>query len=152
MKDAPMAGYTDDSGKRIRGIEDFLLESGQYRTEEHRKMVIQDIRENWLSISCNYKFHGLLATSSIPEAVEYYKMFKTLVPEIKVTALFDPSIDNNGKGITKEDALKEIIEDYNTRYRQTFTIPTYGKMKRIFNIGWLIKSRMRELLIPRKNR
>lgn len=130
MKDAPMAGYTDDSGKRIRGIEDFLLESGQYRTEEHRKMVIQDIRENWLSISCNYKFHGLLATSSIPEAVEYYKMFKTLVPEIKVTALFDPSIDNNGKGITKEDALKEIIEDYNTRYRQTFTIPTYGKMKK----------------------
>lgn len=130
MKDAPMAGYTDDAGKRIRGIEDFLLESGQYRTEEHRKMVIQDIRENWLSISCNYKFHGLLATSSIPEAVEYYKMFKTLVPEIKVTALFDPSIDNNGKGITKEDALKEIIEDYNTRYRQTFTIPTYGKMKK----------------------
>lgn len=130
MKNAPMAGYTDDSGKRIRGIEDFLLESGQYRTEEHRKMVIQDIRENWISISCNYKFHGLLATSSIPEAVEYYKMFKTLVPEIKVTALFDPSIDNNGKGIAKEDALKDIIEDYDTRYRQTFTISTYGKMKK----------------------
>lgn len=37
MKDAPMAGYIDETGKRVRGIEDFLLESGQYRTEEHRK-------------------------------------------------------------------------------------------------------------------
>lgn len=130
LKDAPMAGYTDDAGKRVRGIEDYLLASGQYRTEEHRKMVIQDIRDNWISISHNYKFHGLLATASIPEAVEYYKLFKATVPEIKVTALFDPSIDNNGKGIAKEDALKEIIEDYNARYHQTFTIPTYGKMKK----------------------
>lgn len=130
MKDAPMAGYTDETGKRVRGIEEFLLESGQYRTEEHRKTVIQDIRENWLSISHNYKFHGLLATSSIPEAVEYYRLFKKLVPEIKVTALFDPNIDNNGKGIEKEDALKEIIEDYNARYKQTFAIPTYAKMKK----------------------
>lgn len=130
LKDAPMAGYTDDAGKRVRGIEDYLLASGQYRTEEHRKMVIQDIRDNWISISHNYKFHGLLATASIPETVEYYKLFKATVPEIKVTALFDPSIDNNGKGIAKEDALKEIIEDYNARYHQTFTIPTYGKMKK----------------------
>lgn len=130
MKDAPMAGYIDETGKRVRGIEDFLLESGQYRTEEHRKMVIQDICDNWISISHNYKFHGLLATASIPEAVEYYRLFKKLVPNIKVTALFDSSIDNNGKGIVKEDALKEIIEDYNARYKQTFTIPTYAKMKK----------------------
>lgn len=130
MKDAPMAGYIDETGKRVRGIEDFLLESGQYRTEEHRKMVIQDICDNWISISHNYKFHGLLATASIPEAVEYYRLFKKFVPNIKVTALFDSSIDNNGKGIVKEDALKEIIEDYNARYKQTFTIPTYAKMKK----------------------
>lgn len=134
MKDAPMAGYIDGSGKRVRGIEDFLLESGQYRTEEHRKTVVQDICDNWLSISHNYKFHGLLATASIPEAVEYYKLFKKhyeeSVPKIKVTALFDPSIDNNGKGIEKEDALREIIEDYNARYKQTFTIPTYARMKK----------------------
>lgn len=130
MKDAPMAGYIDETGKRVRGIEDFLLESGQYRTEEHRKMVIQDICDNWISISHNYKFHGLLATASIPEAVEYYRLFKKFVPNIKITALFDSSIDNNGKGIVKEDALKEIIEDYNARYKQTFTIPTYAKMKK----------------------
>lgn len=130
MNDVPMAGYTDETGKRVRGIEDFLLESGQYRTEEHHKTVIQDIRDNWIAISHNYKFHGLFATASIPEAVEYYRLFKKLAPEIKVTALFDPSIDNNGKGIEKEDALKEIIEDYNAIYKQSFSIPTYAKMKK----------------------
>lgn len=91
MKDAPMAGYIDETGKRVRGIEDFLLESGQYRTEEHRKMVIQDICDNWISISHNYKFHGLLATASIPEAVEYYRLFKKFVPNIKVPLCLIPA-------------------------------------------------------------
>ena len=50
---------------------------------------------------------------------------------MKVTCLFDPSIDNNGeRAIEKEDALIEIIEDYNKKYRQSFTIPTYAKMKK----------------------
>ena len=49
---------------------------------------------------------------------------------LKVTALFDPNIDNNGKGITKEEGLKEIVEDYNARYGQDFSIPTFAKMKK----------------------
>jgi type I restriction enzyme R subunit len=64
------------------------------------------------------KFHALFATSSIAEAIQYYKKIKFLKPEFKVTALFDPNIDNNGKGIFKEDALVEIITDYNKRYGQ----------------------------------
>lgn len=130
MNDVAMAGHYNASGKYIKGIEDELLKNGQYRTEEHQKMVVQDIVDNWITISHNYKFHGILATSSIPEATQYYKRFKEEKPELKVTALFDPSIDNNGKGIEKEDALIEIIEDYNKQYKQTFTIPTWGKMKK----------------------
>ena len=30
---------------------------------------------------------------------------------LKVTALFDPSIDNNGGAIFKEESLIEILED-----------------------------------------
>lgn len=52
-------------------------------------------------------------------------------PELKVTALFDPSIDNNGGVQFKEDGLVEIISDYNEKYSQDFTIPTFAKMKRI---------------------
>jgi type I restriction enzyme R subunit len=130
MNDVPMAGYENPDGTYVKGIEDFLLEKGQYRTEEHQKMVVQDILENWVTISHNYKFHGLFATSSISEAVQYYKRFKKEAPYLKVTALFDPSIDNNGTGIEKEEALCEIITDYNMRYGQTFALSTYGKMKK----------------------
>ena len=130
MKDVPMAGYRGADGKYISGIEDILLANGQYRTEEHQRMVVEDIKANWITISHNFKFHGIFATSSIPEAVQYYKRFKETVPNLQVTALFDPSIDNNGSGIAKEDALTEIISDYNARYGQTFTIPSYGKMKK----------------------
>lgn len=130
MKDVPMAGYIGADGKYVGGIEDILLNNGQYRTEGHQRMVIEDIKSNWITISHNYKFHGIFATSSIPEAVQYYKRFKEAAPDLQVTALFDPSIDNNGTGIEKEEALAELIADYNARYGQTFTIPTYGKMKK----------------------
>ena len=129
MNDVPMAGR--ETPKRyIKGIEDFLLENGQYRTDEHQEMVVKDILDNWLTISHNYKFHGLFATSSIPEAIQYYRRFKESGTGLRVTALFDPNIDNNEGGISKEDALVEIIEDYNQRYHQTFDLSSYGKMKK----------------------
>ena len=131
MNDVPMTYSAKGDGTFELGIEDYLRINGQYRTDEHRKKVVEDILENWTCISHNKKFHGLFATSSIPEAIEYYKLFKQLAPDLKVTCLFDPSIDNDGgQSLRKEDALKEIIEDYNQRYSQTFTIPTYGKMKK----------------------
>ena len=52
------------------------------------------------------------------------------MPSLKVTALFDPNIDNNGESQFKEDGLEEIINDYNLRYGQIFTIPTFYKMKK----------------------
>ena len=131
MNDVPMTYSAKGDGTFEQGIEDYLRINGQYRTDEHRKKVVEDILENWTCISHNKKFHGLFATSSIPEAIEYYNLFKELAPDLKVTCLFDPSIDNDGgQALKKEDALKEIVEDYNQRYSQTFTIPTYGKMKK----------------------
>ena len=130
MQDVPMAGYYENDGKYVCGIEDYLLENGQYRTDEHQKMVVSDILDNWVTISHAGKFHAIFATSSIREACQYYDRIKAADPAIKVTALFDPSIDNSGQyAIEKEDALVEIIEDYNARYKQTYTIPTWAKMK-----------------------
>ena len=129
MQDIPMAGYIQDDGSYVKGIEDYLPNS-QYRTEEHQEMVIKDILDNWIILSQGSKFHAIFATSSIPEALEYYHRFKKSGTEIKVTALFDPSIDNNGGAKLKEDGLKELIEDYNARYRQDYTIPSFAKMKK----------------------
>lgn len=124
-----MTGYTDDNGKYIKGIEDYLTKS-QYEREEHRKKVVEDILDNWITLSQNSKFHAILATSSITEAVEYYRLLKKTNSELKISALFDPHIDNNGEVKFKEDGLVEIIEDYNKQYEQDFTIPTHAKFKK----------------------
>lgn len=124
-----MAGHRDKSGKYIKGIEDFLP-SEQYERVEHQEMVLQDIRENWLRLSHDSKFHAIFATSSISEAIEYYRLFKKSYPDLKITALFDPNIDNNGGVKFKEDGLVEILEDYNARYEQDFTLATHGKFKK----------------------
>lgn len=129
MQEVPMAGYFAPSGDYVEGIEDNVPNS-QYRTKEHQKMVVTDILENWDILSQNGKFHAIFATSSIPEALEYYKLFKEAEKKLKVAALFDPSIDNNGGAKLKEDGLKEIVEDYNALYEQSFTLPTYAKMKK----------------------
>lgn len=125
----PMAGSFDGAGNYIQGIEDYLP-TNQYETDEHKRMVVKDILEQWQTLSHAGKFHAIFATHSIIEAIEYYRLLKTEAPELKVTALFDPSIDNNGHGIIKEDGLSEIILDYNKRYGQDFTIPTFAKMKK----------------------
>lgn len=124
-----MVGSYDKSGKYIKGIEDYIP-NAQYTTEEHVKTVIKDIEENWLTLSRNSKFHAIFATNSISEAIVYYRLFKEMMPSLKVTALFDPDIDNNGDSEFKEDGLEEIINDYNLRYGQIFTIATFNKMKK----------------------
>lgn len=125
----PMVGSFDSNGDYAKGIEDYLPNS-QYERKEHRDMVVKDINENWEVLSKNGKFHAILATSSISEAIQYYRLLKEKTPQLKITALFDPNIDNNGKGLNKEDGLKEIITDYNDRFEQSFTIPTFQKMKK----------------------
>ena len=124
-----MTGYREKSGKYINGIEDYLPRE-QYERYEHHKMVIQDILDNWLQLSHASKFHAIFASSSIPEAIEYYRLFRELKPDLKITALFDPNIDNNGGVKFKEDGLVEILEDYNARYKQDCTLATHGKFKK----------------------
>ena len=124
-----MAGHFDNKGKYIKGIEDYIPTT-QYQTKEHTTCVVQDILENWATLSHNSKFHAIFATSSIPEAIHYYRMIRKAKPELKVTALFDPTIDNNSGAIFKEEGLVEIIEDYNKQYNQDFKIPTFAKMKK----------------------
>lgn len=129
MQNVPMAGYRESNGTYVKGIEDYLPLS-QYHTEEHQAMVVKDITDNWMILSQNYKFHAIFATGSIPEAIEYYHRFKETAPDLKVTTLFDPSVDNNGGAKVKEDGLLELIEDYNRRYGQDFTAASFAKMKK----------------------
>lgn len=129
MREVPMAGSMDSLGNYTKGIEDYIPTS-QYETDEYRNEVVNDIFENWTTISHGGKFHAIFATSSIPEAITYYKLIKSLKPNFKVAALFDQNIDNNGGGTIKEDAIVEMLEEYNDRYGKRFTIPTFAKYKK----------------------
>ncbi len=124
-----MAGYINNAGKYVKGIEDFLTKS-QYERDEHKEKVVEDILDNWLTLSQDGKFHAILATSNIPEAIEYYRLIKGINSELKITALFDPNIDNGGNVKFKEDGLVEILEDYNEKYEQDFTLATHSKFKK----------------------
>lgn len=126
----PMASTWDDNDVRTKGIEDHLP-SSQYDNDNHRRAVASDIATHWVHLSRNSAFHAILATSSIPEAIEYYRIFRDEHPQLTVTALFDPNIDNTGDTqLFKEDGLVEILDDYNKRFRQSFTFSTHAEFKK----------------------
>ena len=131
LSDVPMAGSYDSSGKYRKGIEDYIP-MAQYTLQAHKENVVKDIVENWMTLSRGNKLHGIFATNSIPEAIEYYRLFKEAPIDLKVTALFDPSIDNEEGYAFKEDGLVEIIEDYNANFFQAdqFGLATWPKMKK----------------------
>lgn len=131
INDVTMADSTDAMGNRVRGIESYLPNT-QYTRSKHQENVVDDILANWTTLSHAGKFHALFATSSIPEAIIYYRLIKKAKPELKITALFDPNIDN-GEGETtefKEAGLVEIITDYNAHYDQKFEAATHAKFKK----------------------
>ncbi|UWP10872.1 HsdR family type I site-specific deoxyribonuclease [Collinsella stercoris] len=126
----PMGPMVDGAGNHIKGIEDFLTRAQYWPDTPHHGKVVEDVLRRFPVLSHGGKFHAILATSSIPEAIDYYRAFKREAPQMKVTALFDPSIDNDAGSTVKEDALVELIEDYNKAYDQEFTIPTWPAMKK----------------------
>lgn len=131
MNEIPMAGDFNDNGEYEKGIEDYIPKS-QYNNPIHREKVVESILENWKVISHNNEFSGILATSSIPEAIEYYRLLKNKNAQdiFKFTVLVDPNIDNNDGAIFKEDGLVEIIKDYNEIFDHHFSLSTTGTLKK----------------------
>lgn len=127
--DKPMAGYEDENGTYIKGIEDYLL-TKQYHSREHQEKVVENILENYQTLSHNSKFHAVFATSSINEAIEYYRLFKERNSGLKITALVDPNIDNTGEFKFKEDGLVEILEDYEKNFGLKYSLSSAGAFKK----------------------
>lgn len=129
-KQVPMAGYFNSSkNKYVMGIEDYIPNS-QFDDDSHRQTVVENILNNWITLSRNSKFHAILAASSIREAIEYYRLLKVNQIGLKVTALFDSNFDNPDDAIFKEEGLIEILQDYNKQFNQDFTIPKHAKFKK----------------------
>jgi type I restriction enzyme R subunit len=132
MNDVQMAGYRDASGEYQKGIEDHLP-NAQYNRHEHQKSVIEDIAKNWVTLSQGSKFHAIFATSSIQEALIYYRLAKAHCPDLKISALFDPHISDDDSGCDtafKTEGLEEILCDYNNTYGQNFDLGTHASFKK----------------------
>lgn len=133
MNEVAMAGSKDATGKYTKGIEDYVPKE-QYLTDAHQQKVVEDILQNWDVLSQANKFHAILATNSIAEAIDYYRRLKAAKPELKISALFDPNIDNDGGGdrgpTFKGDGLQEIMADYNARYGQDFDFAKHAQFKK----------------------
>ena len=125
----PMGVKENEDGSKEEGIEQYVPQS-QYKREEHRNAVIDDILGRWQTLSRGNMFHAMLATSSISEALLYYQMLKARNTGLKITLLVDPSDDNNGGDNFKLDSLMEILKDYNEMFGKSFTLPTYPQFKK----------------------
>ena len=128
MNEVPMAGKYDKDGKYQKGIEDYVP-NVQYQESEHVNAVIDDMLENWQRLSQGKKYHAIFATSSIPEAVNYYRLIKAKNSGLKLTALFDPNILNDEQGNEKEEWIAEILADYNAQFDTSFGYASYAKFK-----------------------
>lgn len=141
INDVPMAGFVDDLGNKILGIEDFIPSTQYERRDDkplenqHQYKVVEHILKNWKTCSVNSKFSAIFATSSILEACQYYQLFKQMMgknglPSLKITGIFDETVGNNTTAIPKEEALVEILTDYKNYFGQIFDIPNYQRFKK----------------------
>lgn len=121
--------YVDTDGETRHGVEHYLPKS-LYTQDIHHQAVAQHIVSNFERLSKNRKFHAILATQNIPEAIAYYDLFKAQYSSMNVVAVFDNNIDNSDEGIAREDALLEMLDDYNHKYQHSFQLSTYAKYKK----------------------
>ena len=120
--------YTEN-GKQMKGIEAYLPRD-IYECDKHHIAVANDIMKSREKLSKNGKFHAMLATKNIPEAIAYYKLFKKYHPSLNVVAVFDSNIDNSDGGIVREDAICEMLTDYNAKYGMSYKLANYAQYKK----------------------
>ena len=128
--EVPMAGTLLEDGTYQKGIEDYIKKDA-WENDKYQYSIVDNIKKNWRTLSRNNKFHAIFATSSIPEAISYYRKFREKYPDLKVTGLFDPTIDNasGDKALEKEDGIVEMLNDYNNWYSTNWDIARYAKFK-----------------------
>lgn len=129
--DMPMAYSIDIDGNRINGIEDYLP-NNQYSTNEYYRSVVEDISNSWTTLSRGSRFHAIFATSSILEAIDYYTLIRTEMPELRVTAIYDWHNENNQNSIEKEIGTLKILNDYNQWFgtSYSFNISDFDKFRK----------------------
>jgi type I restriction enzyme R subunit len=118
-----------------------------------KQKVVEAILDKHDAATSGRRFNALLATASIDDAIEYYRLFKEIQARrqeqdetfqpLNVACVFSPPAkgnrdiaqlqedlpqelaDNQKEPNRKEEALREIIADYNARYGTNFDLVTF---------------------------
>lgn len=120
--------YMDKDKHPIIEIEN-ALGNKPFDCDEHREKVIKNIIDSWYELNPTNEFSAIFATSSIREAILYWRMFKEREHNLKLTCIFDKSDSFDEFSIEKEDGLKDIIRDYNEMYAKSYSVSEYAGFK-----------------------
>lgn len=106
----------------------------QVRMQEIAKFILQNFQKS----TFGGEYNAVFATQSVAALLEYYRIFKTLQPKIKIGAVFtyaaNPSQDDELTGTNQgfandhvaADELQEIMDDYNGMFGTAYTTENFG--------------------------
>lgn len=107
-------------------------------SESRMTEIAQFILNNYNKSTFDGEFNALFAIQSVPMLIEYYKIFKSLNPQIKIGAVFTYAANSSqddiqtgmNQGFENEtvaaDELQLIMDDYNTMFGTSFTTDNFG--------------------------
>lgn len=107
-------------------------------SKKRMKDIAQFILNNYDKSTFDKEFNALFAVQSVPMLVEYYKIFKSLKPDIRIGAIFtcatNESQDDEKTGLNQgfvsdkvaSDDLQMIIDDYNSMFGTSFGTDTFN--------------------------
>lgn len=97
-----------------------------YHSEIYKTQVVSDIGENWYKHATarrlnqedvpNY-FSAMLAVSGKADVITYYKLFKTMFPELNVAMTYSKDDTNSEQAVFYGDELKKAIVEYIDKYQ-----------------------------------
>lgn len=100
-----------------------------------KKAVVAAILEKHDAATAGRKFNAILATASIPDAIEYWELFQNNEKKLNVACVFSPpnekqiqedlvqeQEDNKVEPEKKKAALEKIIAAYNAQYKTNHTL------------------------------
>ncbi|MCQ2335867.1 MAG: type I restriction endonuclease subunit R [Paludibacteraceae bacterium] len=122
-------------------------------TSPTKKQIVEHILQNHRQLTASQRFNALLATPSIPDAIEFYNLLKeeqerlhTENPEyepLNITAVFTPpsykyhgddleqeQSDNRQNGKQNESELTKIISNYNKQFGTNFSTALFTEYYR----------------------
>ena len=122
----------------------FLVEYYQGKLDANQdsdirmKEIASFILKNFRKSTFDGEFNAIFAVQSVPMLLKYYKIFKDLLPDIKIAAIFtyapNSSQDDARTGMNQgfetdavqADELQAIMDDYNAHFGTAFTTDNFG--------------------------